>query len=71
MNERRVMMIQQGARRNYVYARQLEAAGLLHSLVTDAAWPVGDEGWAKQLALRLAPGLSGPLARRCAAGVPR
>jgi glycosyltransferase involved in cell wall biosynthesis len=71
MNERRVMMIQQGARRNYVYARQLEDAGLLHSLVTDAAWPAGDEGWPTRLALRLAPGLSGPLARRCAAGVPR
>jgi glycosyltransferase involved in cell wall biosynthesis len=71
MTERRVMMIQQGARRNYVYARQLEAAGLLHSLVTDAAWPAGDEGWETRLALRLAPRLSGPLARRSVAGIPR
>jgi glycosyltransferase involved in cell wall biosynthesis len=71
MDERRVMMIQQGARRNYVYARQLEADGLLHSLVSDAAWPAGDEGWPTRLALRLAPRLSGPLARRSAMGVPR
>lgn len=37
-------MIQQGARRNYVYARQLEDAGLLHSLVTDFAIPSGSSG---------------------------
>ena len=35
---RTVMMVQQGARRDYVYARQLEEAGLLHSLICDAAW---------------------------------
>jgi hypothetical protein len=42
------MMIQQGARRNFVYARHLEAANLLHSLVTDAAWPEGDAGKHKE-----------------------
>jgi glycosyltransferase involved in cell wall biosynthesis len=71
MDERRVMMIQQGARRNYVYARQLEAAGLLHSLVSDAAWPAGDRGWPTRIALGLAPRLSGPRARRSAVGIPR
>jgi glycosyltransferase involved in cell wall biosynthesis len=64
------MLIQQGARRNYIYARQLEAAGLLHSLVSDVAWASGDENWATRIALRFAPGLSAPLARRTV-GIPR
>lgn len=44
MTGRRVMMIQQGARRNYVYAQQLERAGLLNMLATDAAWHESDIG---------------------------
>ena len=59
-----VMMIQQGARRNYVYARQLEQAGLLHSLVTDAAWAEGDGGLARRFFA-----LSGPISRRTVRGV--
>ena len=64
------MMIQAGARRNYIYARQLEQAGLLHSLVTDLAWP-------QQKALPLLPRLlrrsqrfSGAIARRTVMGIP-
>jgi len=69
MSERDVMVIQQGARRNYVYARQLESAGLLHSLVTDAAWTEGSgEHW-KRLAARLSPRIAGALARRTVLGV--
>jgi len=37
-NKSDVIVIQQGARRNYIYAAQLESHGLLHSLATDAAW---------------------------------
>ncbi|OAI24507.1 hypothetical protein A1351_17780 [Methylosinus sp. R-45379] len=64
------MMIQQGARRNFVYARHLEAANLLHSLVTDAAWPEGDAGSLAQFAARFAPRLRGAIARRTVRGVP-
>ena len=70
MTKRRVMMIQQGARRNYIYARQLEAAGLLHSLVTDAAWADGDAGpWAR-LAMRVSSRIAGAIGRRTVVGVP-
>ena len=59
------MMVQMGARRNYVYASQLEDAGLLHSLVTDIAWPAGQRpGWLMSLLLRLRPSLAGAVARR-------
>lgn len=44
MSQRCVMMIQLGARRNYIYAQQLERAGLLHSLATDLAWIEGSDG---------------------------
>jgi glycosyltransferase involved in cell wall biosynthesis len=45
------MLVQMGARRNYIYAQQLAAAGLLHSLVTDAAWPEpGLQGWKQWIA---------------------
>lgn len=70
MTERRVMMIQQGARRNFIYARQLEAAGMLHSLVTDAAWTGDDVGSLVGLAARFAPRLAGALARRRIAEIP-
>ena len=69
MRERCVMMIQQGARRNYIYARQLEEAGLLHSLVTDAAWAEGVGGVVATLTPRLAPRLKGVIARRTVRGV--
>ncbi len=59
------MMVQMGARRNYVYASQLEEAGLLHSLVTDTAWPTGERaGWLVKLLLQLRPALAGGIARR-------
>lgn len=63
------MLVQQGARRNYVYAQQLEAAGLLHSLVTDAAWSdTGASTWTPWLQ-SLMPRLSGPMRRRTVSGV--
>jgi glycosyltransferase involved in cell wall biosynthesis len=64
------MLIQQGARRNYIYARQLHAVGLLHSVVTDAAWPQSGTGWAGRLALRIAPRLSRAMERRTLRGIP-
>ncbi|MEQ1697189.1 MAG: glycosyltransferase family 4 protein [Hyphomicrobiaceae bacterium] len=70
MSDMRVMVIQQGARRNYTYARQLEAAGLLHSVVTDAAWPESGPGLAGRLAIGLVPRLSRTLGRRTVHGVP-
>ncbi len=66
MSARPVIAIQQGARRNYIYARQLEAAGLLNYLGCDAAWPAGRAEWLQ----RLAPKLAGKLRRRCIAGLP-
>lgn len=42
MTDRRAMMIQMGARRNYAAARALEKAGLLSVLVSDSAWPAGE-----------------------------
>jgi len=69
LKQRRVMMIQQGARRNYIYARQLEAAGLLHSLVCDAAWPTGKVPLPVKLAERLVPRFAGPVARRNVRGI--
>ena len=55
MSTRRVMLLQLGARRNYIYARHLEEAGLLHSLVCDAAWPAGRQSWVREAASRLVP----------------
>jgi glycosyltransferase involved in cell wall biosynthesis len=63
------MMIQQGARRNYIYGRQLEAAALLHSLVTDAAWPDGQLSLAMQVLVGALPRLRGPVMRRSVKGV--
>lgn len=71
VNERNVMLIQQGARRNYIYARQLEAAGMLHSLVTDAAWADGEVGFPIQLAARFSARLRGAIARRTVETIPR
>ena len=74
-SEKMAMLIQQGARRNYLYACKLAEAGLLHSLVTDAAWrgPRLERGarfldLARSLA-RCVPRLRGPIARRTVAGV--
>ncbi len=65
-----VMVVQMGARRNYTYARQLEEAGLLHSLICDAAWS-GDK---PPLPMRVAGALSArsqaAVARRRVVGVP-
>ena len=69
MNQRRVMLIQQGARRNYIYARQLEAEGLLHSLMCDAAWPEGKLSPLAKLASHMMPKLAGPISRRIVKGV--
>ena len=66
----RVMLIQQGARRNYIYARQLEAAGLLHSVVTDAAWPQSGPGWMGRAAIKAMPRLVRVLERRTLHGIP-
>lgn len=68
--QRRVIAIQQGARRNYIYARQLEAAGLLNYLACDFACPAGSGRWLKRLAPLLGPRLSGALQRRTIVGVP-
>jgi glycosyltransferase involved in cell wall biosynthesis len=65
----RVMLVQMGARRNYIYAQQLAAAGLLHSLVTDAAWPEpGLRGW-KQKVSRVFH-VESQIARRTVRNVP-
>ena len=69
MVARRVILIQQGARRNYVYAEQLERAALLHSLLTDAAWTPGSDRLTR-LAARVLPRLLGPVGRRTVRGVP-
>lgn len=66
---RDTMMIQMGARRDYAYARQLEAAGLLHSLVTDAAWASADRGLPRLIA-RLAPRRGPAVRRRTVEGIP-
>ncbi len=66
MDARPVIAIQQGARRGYIYARQLEAAGLLNYVGCDAAWPAERGEWLA----RLVPKLAGKLRRRCIAGVP-
>ncbi len=71
MPNRHVMLIQQGARRDYIYARQLEEAGLLHSLVCDAAWAEGTGQSLSRIAKRLAPSLAGPIERRTVHGVER
>jgi glycosyltransferase involved in cell wall biosynthesis len=65
------MLIQQGARRNYSYALQLENAGLLHSLITDAAWTADKLPFPLRIALKLAPRLAGPIARRRVFGISR
>jgi hypothetical protein len=44
MPEIGVAVIQQGARRNYMYARRLADPGLLLSLITDVAWVQGRRG---------------------------
>jgi len=67
---RSVLVMQMGARRNYVAARQLEAAGMLSALVTDAAWVAGDESLLRRAAERVGLGRRG-LARRTVAGVAR
>jgi glycosyltransferase involved in cell wall biosynthesis len=66
------MMVQMGARRNYVYASQLEQAGLLHSLVTDIAWPAGQrQSWLVKSILRVRPSMAGAVARRQVKSVDR
>jgi glycosyltransferase involved in cell wall biosynthesis len=49
---RDVMVIQQGARRNYTYAVQLESEALLHSIGTDAAWSKDSRGLIKYIGSR-------------------
>jgi glycosyltransferase involved in cell wall biosynthesis len=64
MPKRQVAVVQLGARRTYIYARQLEREGLLAYLVTDAAWASGATPiWAKA-AVRMLPSLASPFARR-------
>lgn len=62
--QRRVTVIQQGARRNYIYARLLEADGLLRNLICDTAWPAGHIPWYVRTFAQLVPSMAGPLARR-------
>lgn len=69
INLRKVMMIQQGARRDYIYARQLEEAGLLHSLVCDAAWSEEAGKWFSTIAKCIAPRILGSIERRTISGV--
>ncbi len=64
-----VMLIQQGARRNYVYARQLAQAGLLHSVLCDAARANAGDGSILDLAAKFVPRLAGPARRRTIGGV--
>lgn len=64
------MVIQMGARRNYIYARQLEQAGLLHSLVTDLAWCEHSQGAGRRALTHLAPRLAGAVRRRTVSGIP-
>jgi glycosyltransferase involved in cell wall biosynthesis len=59
-----VVAIQQGARRNYLYARQLEAAGLLTYLGCDAAWPADALSLPAKLAGAFSPRLAGAIQRR-------
>ena len=65
-----VMTIQQGARRNYVYSRQLEEAGLLHSAVTDASWAPDRYDLTARLLRWVAPRLRRAIARRTVGGIP-
>lgn len=70
MTEPTVMVIQMGARRNYIYAEQLECAGMLHSLVTDLAWSPSDDLGMGQFLARLSPRLRGAVARRTVRHIP-
>lgn len=70
MTQANVMVVQMGARRNYIYAKQLHQAGLLHSLATDLAWPARSHFGSGQILSRLTPHLSGAVARRTVAGIP-
>lgn len=63
MIEKCVLVVQQGARRNYCYASELEKVGLLHTLLTDAAW----SGEPPLLAQKVFPGSM----RRVVRGVAR
>lgn len=64
------MVVQMGARRNYIYAEQLERAGMLHSLVTDLAWPLNGGVGAEQMIARLSPRLKGAIERRTVRHIP-
>jgi glycosyltransferase involved in cell wall biosynthesis len=64
MHERRVAMVQLGARRNYTYARQLEREGLLAYLMTDAAWVSQPRNIFAEVMTCLVPRLTGPITRR-------
>ena len=64
MTERRVVMVQLGARRNYIYAHHLEREGLLAFLMTDAAWPSGPRGFVSKTLMTFMPRLDGGIRRR-------
>lgn len=64
-----VMVIQQGARRDYIYARQLEEAGLLHTLACDVGWSDGCQPRCAGLARYLAPQILGTIERRTIRGI--
>src|SRR5229473_6826661 len=66
---RSVMVMQIGARRNYAHARQLEAAGLLHSLTCDAAWPAHHLSWLARLAKQVGPRVASSIERRTVVGI--
>ena len=70
MNSPSVLVIQMGARRNYIYAEQLERAGMLHSLVTDMAWSQHGSLGLGSLIARLSPHLRAAIARRTVRHIP-
>jgi glycosyltransferase involved in cell wall biosynthesis len=70
MSERAVMAIQLGARRAYFPVRQLEQAGLLQCLVTDAAWPDRHVPFWARAAAQLSPRFASKVNRRTVRGVP-
>lgn len=70
MADLNVAFIQQGARRNYIYARQLEEAGLLSALVADAAFSADAPGLLARIASLGGAKLRAGLSRRTVHGVP-
>ena len=71
IKKRSVMLIQNGARRNYIYGRQLEEAGLLYMMSTDAAFSSEHQGLSERLIRKFFPKLEKGISRRKIFGVPK